>query len=365
MENNSQRLSLIQVFRGLAALLVLIHHGAKIGKDYLNYEYVGNIFSAGWIGVDFFFVLSGFIIYYIHSKDIGIKSQAKNFFLKRFIRVYPIYWIMTIALTALFIAVPSWGVGYETNTDVIIKSFILFPQTHDPIVNVGWTLVHEIFFYIIFGLLIALKPKVSFSLIAVWVAGILANSFGLLNLDNHFYLNFVFNNYNIEFLLGCFVGYITLNKNIHYNKTILMIGLIGVVLGWYGLLEETLYRYDTVSMLVFGISFSLIVVSAASIDKNSNVKVPKILLLIGDASYSIYLTHFYVFVFLFKVITKLNSMNPFNNFITITVTFFIATCLGILFHLLIEKPLIKFLNNKLLNKKRTRIISSENEQLSQ
>ncbi|MCM2535843.1 acyltransferase [Neobacillus pocheonensis] len=151
MAKDKQKLLLVQSLRGIAALIVLIHHGAGIGKKYLNYEYLNNIFSAGWLGVDFFFVLSGFIIYYVHHKDIGQKQRLKQFYLKRFLRVYPIYWIMTIVLVTLFFLVPSWGIGYETKLNVIIKSILLLPQSHDPIVNVGWSLVYEVFFYAVFG----------------------------------------------------------------------------------------------------------------------------------------------------------------------------------------------------------------------
>ncbi|MBT2689228.1 acyltransferase [Bacillus sp. ISL-47] len=345
------KFSLIQVFRGIAALLVLIHHGAYTGEEYLNYEYLNGIFKVGWIGVDFFFILSGFIIYYVHSKDIGIKTKMKTFILKRFIRVYPIYGIMTTFLLFLFFIVPNWGVGYETSIDVIIKSFLLFPQEHAPIISVGWTLEHEIFFYIMFSLLIFLKPKYSVVIASMWIIGIVSNSVGIINLEKKIFLNFVFSNYNLEFIFGCIVGYIFLNYKVKYNKSLILMGIIGFISGWYFVYQDDLIRYTTLAILVFGISFSLIVLATVNVEKSNKIKVPKFLLVLGDASYSIYLTHFYILLLLFKVLSKLESINPFNDFITITCTFIIAIILGVMFHIVIEKPLINFLNKNILKQR--------------
>lgn len=349
--DNKKQLLLIQSLRGIAALLVLVHHGAGVGNKYLDYKYSNNIFSAGWIGVDFFFVLSGFIIFYVHYNDIGQKKKLKPFYLKRFLRVYPIYWVMTIVLSALFFIVPSWGIGYETNIDVIIKSMLLFPQAHDPIVNVGWTLVHEIFFYLMFSTLIYFRARYSSVIATVWIIGILLNAIGIVDLKGNFYLNFIFNNYNLEFIFGCVVGYLVLkSSSIRYKSGILLSGTVGLIISWYLLLQGVLQRYHTESMLALGISCTLIVLAAAYTDLNSNLKMPKPLLLLGDASYSIYLTHFYVFVFLFKVLKKIEHINPFNKFITVSLSLVIVTVLGVLFHITIEKPLLKHLNRKLLRR---------------
>ena len=60
-----QKLELIQCFRGITAILVLLHHLSLTYSGKVNYEYMRGIFSPGWAGVDFFFCLSGFIIFYI------------------------------------------------------------------------------------------------------------------------------------------------------------------------------------------------------------------------------------------------------------------------------------------------------------
>ncbi|MDB5052413.1 MAG: acyltransferase 3 [Bacilli bacterium] len=101
--------------------------------------------------VDIFFVLSGFIIYYIHSADIGKKEQLKLFLIKRFVRIYPIYWVVLIGMTLVYLLIPNTGKGFELEFDNIVRSIILFPQiNHLPTIAVAWTLSYEILFYIFF-----------------------------------------------------------------------------------------------------------------------------------------------------------------------------------------------------------------------
>lgn len=91
---SAKRLNLIQVFRGLAAVLVVFAHTDLIYNQNLNQDFLFKITTFGGSGVDFFFVLSGFIMFYIHQKDIGHQNKLGIFLFKRFTRVYPLYWII-------------------------------------------------------------------------------------------------------------------------------------------------------------------------------------------------------------------------------------------------------------------------------
>lgn len=327
------KMALIQVFRGIAALIVVFHH-ASLALERKN------IFEAGWIGVDFFFVLSGFIIYYIHYKDFGKRGRLKNFYLKRFIRVYPIYWIVIPVVFYWFYLRTDAPVAKE----FIVKSILLFPQATPPIVDVAWTLVYEIFFYLVFSFLILFKPKVSFSIITLWVTSILLNSFGLLNLKNSLILNFIFSNNHIEFVLGCVTAYVFLSQKIMNSVSVLVLGLIGVLYGWMSVINGNILRGSTESMLTFGISFSLLVLAAATIDRKKSPKIPGLLLLLGDASYSIYLTHT---VIIHMMLNKHFFSSRLSIFMQVTL---FAILTGIIFHLLIEKPLLKILNKIFIKK---------------
>ena len=87
----AKKLEIIQAFRGIASIGVLLTHCGVIFQDQLGRPFLSNLFAFGGAGVDFFFVLSGFIIFYIHEKDINKPDRFKSFLLKRLSRVYPLY----------------------------------------------------------------------------------------------------------------------------------------------------------------------------------------------------------------------------------------------------------------------------------
>src|SRR5665213_484275 len=139
------RLVGIQAARGAAALLVVFYHAGRMLS--LN-QYVGNdpldgLFSFGHAGVDFFFVLSGFIIYFVHHKDLNSPQRVSRYAWRRFVRIYPIYWVVTLGAIALAVA----GHHNDISVQRITASFFLLPQAEDPIVGVAWTLEHEVLFY--------------------------------------------------------------------------------------------------------------------------------------------------------------------------------------------------------------------------
>ena len=200
--HNKNQLNLIQVYRGLAAILVLFHHGNIIFNRDLSKDFLGNIFGFGWAGVDFFFVLSGFIIFYIHQSDIGKPREFKSFILKRIIRIYPLYWIILAVKVFASLTIGYKGNGYNINPLELFKAIILFPQDRaileEKFLGVSWTLSYEMFFYIVFSLVLILGFRFMSPVIAVWVIGIIINIMGV---TNFFPVNsmseFIFNGRNI------------------------------------------------------------------------------------------------------------------------------------------------------------------------
>ena len=82
----------VQVFRGLAALLVVLFHGTQFISRKFGVAPLGGLFFFGFAGLHLFFVLSGYIIYFIHRPDIGLPRRFFGFARKRIIRIYPAYW---------------------------------------------------------------------------------------------------------------------------------------------------------------------------------------------------------------------------------------------------------------------------------
>ena len=145
-----KKLVLIQFSRALVPILVMLFHLSGSMMDYFEFNLLGFSYLPISGGVDYFFALSGFMMYYIYRDSLGKPNQ--NYLLNRFIRVYPLYWLLTLGFLAVLFLNPNFGVGHETDIDTIITSLFLFqsPRELEPVLNVAWSLVHTVFFYLVF-----------------------------------------------------------------------------------------------------------------------------------------------------------------------------------------------------------------------
>jgi peptidoglycan/LPS O-acetylase OafA/YrhL len=109
-EKAKAKLGSLEVGRGIAALAVVMHHAGQASDAFTSSDY-GGLFHWGMYGVDFFFVLSGFIIYHVHQKDRLDASAAPSFLIKRLRRIYIPYLPVTIVLIAAYLALPGLSEG--------------------------------------------------------------------------------------------------------------------------------------------------------------------------------------------------------------------------------------------------------------
>jgi exopolysaccharide production protein ExoZ len=149
----------IQYLRGIAALMVVWHHALS--------QITGTIIfirlpEFGPSGVDIFFVISGFImVVTTHARPI----TGRQFMGLRIVRVVPLYWLATLAMIAAAIATPAAFKSLRFDAISIVKSLLFipydslaFPGNVWPVLIPGWTLNFEMFFYVIFALSLCL-PK--------------------------------------------------------------------------------------------------------------------------------------------------------------------------------------------------------------
>jgi exopolysaccharide production protein ExoZ len=347
-----KKLEIIQACRGIAALLVVLFHVTEFSQQKLNQEFALGLFAFGGAGVDFFFVLSGFIIFLAHRTDIGQKQKLKAFIVKRAIRVYPLYWIVTLVLLPIYFLIPSFGKGYERDLGVIVKSLLLLPQENFPVLIVGWTLSYEIFFYCLFGLAIWFAPRISRFVLYSWLGGTLA--FFWLSLDDRaastqtpLLLNFVFNLHNLEFALGCLAAYWVLGERVKLGIPYLILGAVSFVTSG---LFDNYTNLEIPDVIAYGLPSMLIVLGAAFTDLNQGWQIPAWLKQLGDASYSIYLVHYPCLAATFKLAIALNIVGLLGNFLTLSLLTVIAIIAGWLTYLYLEKPLITRLRRKLVPK---------------
>lgn len=343
------RLGLVQVGRGLAALLVLLFHVTQLSETKLNEPFCFNLFRFGSAGVDFFFVLSGFIIFWVHRADIGARDRFKSFAVKRLIRIYPLYWIVTLVLLPVYFLVSGIGHGHEHHLPTILQSLLLIPQENGPILTVGWSLCYEVFFYAMFSLVILLPLPLSFWLLSVWFLGSLFNTVleSVFLIKSHFIIQFLFSFHSLEFAFGCLAAYLIFCQ-CSYRAFPLLV--FGSTLFFLAGVSQSYHLLQLHPAITYGLPSMLILMGAATLDlKQTASRLPRFLSYLGDASYSIYLTHYPCLSAALKLAFALNLFSVLGHGLTFALLILMTLALGCLTYSKVEKPLMAALRKQFLS----------------
>ncbi len=156
-----QSIQSIQVLRFFAAAMVMLAHASTRAADQaavLGLELPATFFAARW-GVDIFFVISGFLMGHITHGDFWRPHAAQAFLRDRFVRIVPLYWILTCLTAALRIAVNSTqpaSLQQPVTLENFVRSLLFQPYfapdgARQQIIGQGWTLNYEMMFYLIVG----------------------------------------------------------------------------------------------------------------------------------------------------------------------------------------------------------------------
>jgi exopolysaccharide production protein ExoZ len=149
----NSRVTSVQVLRGVAAALVVMHHFSQSVEMYSRQKFLivsSGLGALGSVGVDLFFVISGFIMIYTTRDRLGV-HDALTFFGKRARRVYPLYWMWTTVLLSLVVGRIALR-GHTYPAEYIAASYLLVPMFNEsngnslPLLWQGWTLSFEMLF---------------------------------------------------------------------------------------------------------------------------------------------------------------------------------------------------------------------------
>jgi peptidoglycan/LPS O-acetylase OafA/YrhL len=344
------RLVTLEIGRGVAALLVcMFHFGTGYGDKYFDTPSAGNIFSGGRAGVQYFFVLSGFIIYWIHNSDFGRVGSLKVFLRKRFERLYPIYWLILIPLLVMMIFVPSLGADKNLTLLKVICDFLLLPSEGTSVIPPTWTLHREVLFYSLFAFTI-FKPKIGWSLIFVWQLLCLTNGFfDFTGSDYRNWLNVIFGDQNVGFGLGMIAAFILLNYPINkfHSLFITALGFTGFFVliasdGYLSIMNIDEYEMGISSIYTVGYLLTpfLLILGLVNLEQHVRIKIPTILTIFGGASYVMYLMHLSIGSVVYKVL----SISHLKQYFGITSAFVVATIVvvvtSMIIHVVVEKRLL-------------------------
>ena len=321
----------LQVGRGFAALIVLLFHNALIfeSEKYWNNGFYSGIFGFGHSGVEFFFVLSGFIICYAHRDDIGRSSQAARYAVKRLIRVYPIYWIITIILYFATIA------SGNAKNNLLLGSLLLFGLENDAIIPVAWTLFHEVIFYIIFAILIY-KKIFGIITFGIWFFA----CFLIIDMPP---LHYIVHPINLLFGFGIAAFFIS-----KYEKRIFGGATLGMTLFFAVAIEDMYIKSLSPTSLSFcyGIASVLFVLGAISSERLGKLRALPGLRFLGDASYSLYLIHYPLLSLLAKIFMAIPVLRALPHFISFGLLTLICIAAALACNLWVEKPILRYLGSK-------------------
>ncbi len=338
----------VQFLRFYAALCVVLTH--TLAEQ--NYA-----IKVGNFGVDLFFVISGFIIVYV------TETQTRAFLLRRLIRIVPLYWLFTALLVVVALVMPKFVNGFQTDLSYILSSFFFVPhyieeQGFSPVLNLGWTLNFEMFFYVMFFIAMRLS---------------------------HRYRALICTALILAFMIAGQLYWRTLQQApffVFYKKEIVLCFVWGMssyyILRWNGL-ERVFAKLPLMALVVPLLALPVMQYFAFKHDFNSTVPrfvlygVPSLILMtwvlhnearlkpagatlnrLGDYSYSMYLIHLYVIGVLARIIgVETGGLAGFLVYFT-----FILAVVLVASHLclvLIERPSKAWLTRRLIAEDATKM----------
>lgn len=348
-----RRLDAVQAARGIAAMAVVLSHaGTVLGSSAaLGYVPMRGVFRAGHAGVDFFFVLSGFIIALVHHRDIGRPHSLPAYLWKRVTRIYPIYWF-ALGVLALLIAFGFVRdvdpVVARTDISQLLVTLLLLPQHRSPLLGVSWTLQHEMLFYLLFGLAI-LNRRLGCAILTCWllliVGGMIWGAHGFPWAPTSLLWDFIASPYHLQFLLGIAVAAAVLADRVPLPRTLLAVGIVGITTT--AALEDLdrIEYLGAIGGVLFGGFSACAIAGMAAAERKGMLSVGAMPLLFGEASYAIYLVHFQAIALMAALLIGSGFIHVMPGWLLMLALAIGGGVAGIAVHVVAERPILRWLRS--------------------
>jgi peptidoglycan/LPS O-acetylase OafA/YrhL len=339
----------LQILRGIAATLVVVDHAylAFDSRERLGGLYVHTGWLIGHLGVMAFFALSGFLMV---RQSWGLFGKARNagvFLWRRVIRIYPLYWI------ALGLTVWSLHLQVVHQRLEMLYSVLLVPnvvgggQRLAPLLEPGWTLVYEMSFYLVVAACILLPRRwgVAGIVLVPHLAVGLHYMWALLSGGSEPVLvTFYAVRLVLPFAYGALIGGIVHGRNLEGRLSVPMSPALLLVVpalvfavqpgGW-----QSRWMWDLLA------AYGVLVMGLCAVAQNAGIGwMGRLLIRLGDASYSTYLFHLFLVTEsypLYELLVMDRSLPSPLLFAVFCVV--LASAGGVVIHLALELPLTKLL----------------------
>lgn len=263
----------IQILRFIAAVGIIIYHAGVV--------------KGGYFGVDIFFILSGYVMM------LSTEKRSNNFFLiKRLIRIVPLYWGATLVMYILLLKVPQLSIMSEAGMEYLIKSLLFIPFVNSkgysvPLLSIGWTLNYEIYFYIIFGIVLKIthKNRMYYSSIIILILSVWGK------ISDNFYISYIGDTVMLEFIFGMILYQLQKmlrKKEIEHLGRVFPLGMSVIICGvlWY----ITCRRNVEERWIALGIPAFILCFVFMNCKKDI---LPELMSKLGDITYSVYIVEFF------------------------------------------------------------------------
>lgn len=332
----------LQYLRGIAALLVMYFHSVLQIRSFPDAAPV--FVNTGSSGVDVFFVLSGFVMWTSTRRDGD--HDPWRFYRRRIVRVVPLYWAVTLFAVMVALLVPSLVRSITIEPAHVIASLFFVPWANPafpmpghpnhitPVIVPGWTLNLEIFFYLVFGLVLSLRPVRRIAVLGIVFAA-LCIAHALMQ-PMPVPLAFYGSAFILEFLMGALAAVAVAELPAPPR----WLGGALVMMG-FGLLLASEAAGIGIP-IGQGLYATMIVYGTVSFERCGGLPRSTGLIALGDASYSLYLVHGLVLSALRALWQRtgpmLDEAGPQILFMMIALT--AGTIAGLVVHRSVEKRLL-------------------------
>jgi len=334
------RIEILTIYRGIAAVLVVLFHYPRFvalpsWTPLLPSGQTNSVFYFGHSGVDFFFVLSGFVMVWGYRQEAGDARWLWPYLKARFARIYPAYWAAVVA-AVLYL----WNHPGENDAalapDALLRAALLYGR--GPwVVPPSYTLPYELVCYLGFAAFFLVRPAI-FSVAALaWCAAALCQWYGWLDVGSIWLAPRV-----LEWFLGA--GGALLVLQVRPRGSALWLWTTGALVLVMALVDDVGAVLGHVhDVRNFAVAYLLVIIAGASYEITRRRRYPWLLMLLGEASYSIYLTHYYVIRAVSYSAARhplvADALGPSTRHV---VTLLVVVALGVAFWAVVERPLLAF-----------------------
>jgi peptidoglycan/LPS O-acetylase OafA/YrhL len=344
------RILSVQLLRAVAALVVVSGHVMGAAKTMGSFQ--SPSLPTG-MGVDLFFVISGFIMVYASDRLFTRPGAGKEFLIKRMLRVVPLYWLSTTAILALTL-MSSRHSQARPGGGYLLASYLFIPDASYgsvdgipfPLLSLGWTLNYEMLFYTVFSLFIFAPRRRA--VLGVQVTLVAAVAFGLVVQPASTVLSTWTQPIILEFALGLLIANALL-QGLRLSRaaswTLLALAGLWIALDVGGILVLKQTPNDLRRVIGWGVPAACILASVVLGPLALPPWSEKVAALLGDASYSLYLTHPFVIIAMKRA--WLVTFGTDHLLAWVVLVLLLTVAFSVAVNKLVERPLTLALNRRL------------------